>query len=150
MKKEKKSRLLILILACTMVWCGVGQAVGPEPAYVEIKEKMFIAQSNDIYLNPDEYQDKTIRWEGIYTRLDYANADGTPYHCVFRYGPGCCGDDGMVGFEVVWEGDYPEVNSWVQAEGTVEQYDENDITYLRIRLSTLAVQSERGAETVLQ
>lgn len=149
--KHKKTARLLAALLCALAFCGAAQAtMGPEPALVEIKEKMFIAQANDIYLNPTQYTEKTIRWEGIYTRLDYANTDGTPYHCVFRYGPGCCGDDGMVGFEVVWDTEYPALDSWVQAEGTVEEYVENDLKYLRVRLSSLKVLDKRGAETVLQ
>lgn len=147
----KKTARLLAALLCALACCGPARAMmGPEPALVEIKEKMFLAQTNDIYLNPAQYADKTIRWEGIYTRIDDLNADGTPYHCVFRYGPGCCGDDGTVGFEVVWDGEYPALDSWVRAEGKVEGYEENDMTYLRIRLSSLEVLAERGAETVLQ
>jgi uncharacterized membrane protein YcgQ (UPF0703/DUF1980 family) len=33
---------------------------------VEIQEKMFIAQTNDIYLNPEDYIGKTIKLEGLF------------------------------------------------------------------------------------
>ena len=29
---------------------------------IVLKDKLFIAQCNDIYLNPNEYMDKPIRW----------------------------------------------------------------------------------------
>lgn len=147
-----KRQWMIRLLAVLLVWLGSAPAalgMGPEPEYIEIKEKMFIAQSNDVYLNPDEYQDKTLRWQGIYTCMDWGE-DVAPYHCVFRYGPGCCGDDGMAGFEVAWDGDYPELDSWVEAEGILEAYEENGIEYLRVRLHSLAVLEERGAEFVSQ
>ena len=33
---------------------------------IEIKERMFINQCNDVYLNPDDYRGKLIKLEGIY------------------------------------------------------------------------------------
>ncbi|MDR0455596.1 MAG: hypothetical protein LBH20_02800, partial [Treponema sp.] len=52
---------------------------------VEIGEKMFIAQVNDIYLNAKDYMGKTIKLEGMFKCED-------PYNFVVRYGfGGCCG-----------------------------------------------------------
>jgi uncharacterized membrane protein YcgQ (UPF0703/DUF1980 family) len=118
---------------------------------IEIKEKMFIAQTNDIYVNANDYLGKTIRYEGVFNQEDGSVA-GQPvtYSMVIRYGPGCCGNDGNVGFEVDWDKPYPEVNDWVEAEGVLEQYDEEGTMYLRLKLSSLNVLPERGEETVQQ
>ncbi|MDR1429678.1 MAG: hypothetical protein LBI85_05265 [Spirochaetaceae bacterium] len=121
----------------------------PEGNFVEIKEKMFIAQTNDVYLNPDDYLGKGIRLEGLFKREGYTEKE---YCFVIRYGPGCCGTDGNAGFEVAWEGqgEYPKVDEWVEATGVLKTYDEDGYPYLYIALSSLTVMDQRGAEFVTQ
>ena len=60
---------------------------------LEISEKMFITQINDIYFNFDDYKDKTITVEGMYT-LFYSPDGKESAPVVYRKGPGCCGNDG--------------------------------------------------------
>ncbi|MDR0451845.1 MAG: hypothetical protein LBH15_02245, partial [Treponema sp.] len=69
---------------------------------VEIKEKMFIAQTNDVYLNPEDYMGKTIKLEGLF-KTETGYDEQAAYCFVLRYGPGCCGFDGNAGFEVAWD-----------------------------------------------
>jgi uncharacterized membrane protein YcgQ (UPF0703/DUF1980 family) len=114
---------------------------------------MFMAQVNDIYLNADDYFGKTIKLEGIFKQTPYI--EGQEQFCfVIRYGPGCCGNDGNVGFEVAWNGEnvkpYPAVDSWVEAEGVLKYYEEEGYRLSYIDLSSLNVLTKRGAETVLQ
>ena len=116
---------------------------------VEIKEKMFIAQTNDVYLNPGEYMGKTIKLEGLFKREHYMNEE----HCfVLRYGPGCCGNDGNAGFEVAWENaaPYPQENDWVSAQGVLKMYNEDGFLYMYIALQELTPLEKRGAEFVSQ
>jgi len=120
---------------------------------VEIKEKLFLAQINDIYLNEAEYLGRTIRYEGMFTRYTWEEV-GKTYYAVYRRSPGCCGADGQAGFEVIWpEGSgkaYPKENDWVQVVGTLERFEEYGQSGLRICLDSLTVKSERGAEFVSQ
>ncbi|MDR0381043.1 MAG: hypothetical protein LBH86_03490 [Oscillospiraceae bacterium] len=114
---------------------------------VEIKEKLFIAQTNDIYLNAEDYLGKTLRYEGFFD--EYVDEfTGNVYRLVLRNGPGCCGYDQTAGFEVVWDKDYPTLNDWVEATGVLETYDEDGASYLRVRLASLNVLDVRGAEYV--
>jgi zinc transport system permease protein len=128
----------------------------PEPdkkTALEIKEKMFIAQINDVYLNPEEYLGRTIKLEGLFKSERYGEQS---YCFVIRYGPGCCGNDGNAGFEVAWdnqdaaEGIYPDVDDWVEATGILQTYEEDDYPYLYLALSNLSVLDVRGAEFVTQ
>lgn len=116
---------------------------------IEITEKLFIAQTNDIYVNTDEYIGKTIKYEGIFTSFEYEET-GNTYYYVIRYGPGCCGYDANAGFEVTWSGDYPNQNDWVEAVGVLEEYEEDGYNYLRLNLSSLTVLDTRGEEYVYQ
>jgi len=120
---------------------------------VEIKEKMFISQVNDVYLNKEDYFGKTIKLEGIFM-MEQSTAREEPYCFVLRYGPGCCGTDGNVGFEIAWAENrkktYPEKNAWVEATGVLKTYEEDDYEYLYLDLSSLNVLKTRGEEIVTQ
>jgi uncharacterized membrane protein YcgQ (UPF0703/DUF1980 family) len=120
---------------------------------VEIKEKLFIAQINDVYLNPEDYFGKTIKYEGMFTQYAWEENNMT-YYLVYRQSPGCCGADGQAGFEVIWaegsEQPYPSENDWCEVVGTLESYEELGEMYLHIVLDSLTVKSERGLEFVEQ
>jgi hypothetical protein len=126
----------------------------PSGDMVEIGEKFFIAQTNDVYLNPEDYLGKTIKLEGLFKRMEYEGGGG--YCFVLRYGPGCCGNDGSAGFEVSWDRadpnppPYPNEDDWVEAEGVLGYYREDDYPYLYLNLSSLEVKESRGAEFVSQ
>jgi uncharacterized membrane protein YcgQ (UPF0703/DUF1980 family) len=129
-----------------------GESAAP---VIEIKEKMFIAQVNEIYLNPEDYLGKAIKLEGLFKSEQYIGS-AVPYCFVIRYGPGCCGNDGNAGFEVAWEiqdtdaTPYPAPDEWVEAIGTLKSYDEDGYPYLYLALSQLNVLDAHGAEFVTQ
>jgi uncharacterized membrane protein YcgQ (UPF0703/DUF1980 family) len=119
---------------------------------IEIKEKMFISQVNDVYLNPEDYLGKTIKLEGLF-KIDQGYDKS--YCFVLRYGPGCCGYDGNVGFEVAWDKEkekpYPNEDAWVEATGELKTYEEDGYAqYLYLDLVSLNVLDKRGQETVVQ
>jgi hypothetical protein len=116
---------------------------------IEIKEKMFIAQTNDIYFNAEDYLGKTIKYEGIFQSYTWEE-NGVTYYSVIRYGPGCCGVDANAGFEVIWDKEYPLPDDWVEAVGVLDEYDEDGYKYLRLALNSLTVLDTRGEEYVSQ
>jgi uncharacterized membrane protein YcgQ (UPF0703/DUF1980 family) len=118
---------------------------------IEIKDKLFIAQVNDVYVNPEDYLGKTIKLEGIFKE---ERGNNKSYCFVLRYGPGCCGLGGNVGFEVAWDKEkgepYPVEDSWVEATGELKTYEEDGYSdYLYLDLISLNVLKKRGTETVL-
>jgi zinc transport system permease protein len=162
-----------LIAVFFLIGCGDTKTVSQEDTIIEIKEKMFIAQTNDVYLNPEDYIGKTIKLEGLFKAEQYME-NAPPYCFVLRYGLGCCGSDGNAGFEVAWneltdtaptaaaktypEGNFdlqsrrrmPNINDWVEAVGVLQAYEENGRPYLYIALSELNILDKRGAEYVTQ
>ncbi|MDR2808205.1 MAG: metal ABC transporter permease [Spirochaetaceae bacterium] len=120
-----------------------------DESLIEIKEKMFIAQTNDVYLNPEDYMGKTLKLEGLFKSLSYEDSSAD-YYFVLRYGPGCCGNDGSAGFEVAWDGTFPQEDDWVEAVGELSAYQEDGYSYLYLALSSLKILESRGAEFVSQ
>jgi hypothetical protein len=142
------------------------QRADPENIDLEIREKMFIAQTNDIYLNPEDYLGKTIKLEGLF-KIDQYVGEDKEYCFVLRYGPGCCGNDGSAGFEVAWNRiepgagpasvktlpagpAFPAVDAWVEAVGVLDTYEEDGYPYIYLDLLSLTEKEDRGAEFVAQ
>jgi uncharacterized membrane protein YcgQ (UPF0703/DUF1980 family) len=160
-KKQLTGNVLIIVavvLALNVSMCFIACSKekdnkASDNGIVEITEKMFIAQVNDIYLNSEDYIGKTIKLEGIF-KCEQFYGYNESYCFVIRYGPGCCGTDGNAGFEVKWNKDrlqpYPAVESWVEAIGILNMEEEDDFQYLYLDLSSLAILSKRGTEVVLQ
>lgn len=128
------------------------QTAGAPAADIRIEEKLFLTHTNDIYLNADTYMGQTIQYEGMFfSSLNSDAGTDTPMSMVIRNGPGCCGDDGQVGFQVYWAGDMPEVpanNAWVEVVGRLEKYEKDGMWYLWLKVLNLREMPTRGQETV--
>ena len=84
---------------------------------VEITDNYFIEQTNDVYINLDDYIGKTIKMEGfIYS---YEDTDGEVCYAVIRNTPGCCGSDGLAGLDIRYNGEYPAEDTWVEVVGVM-------------------------------
>ena len=171
----KKIVLFSIIAVLLITGCGnkktanepvaetIEEEIIPVEADMVIGDKLFIGQVNDVYRNGKDYMGKTIKLEGIFMT---GEAGGREYCYVYRKGPGCCGDDGQIGFEVSWnpldstnpqeqasEGEkkaYPKRNDWVEAQGELKRYSQDGRNFLYIALSYLEVMDERGVEFVTQ
>ena len=108
---------------------------------LEIKDKMFMTQINDIYINIDEYEDREVKFEGMV--YNYNN------NCyVIRRTPGCCGNDGIIGLEVKWDKPYFADNTWVEVEGVIKIEEKSYGAEPVIYLTSLIEKAERGIEFV--
>lgn len=120
---------------------------------IQIGEKMFIAQCNDIYVNAPDYIGKVISLEGLYKRSEYPfQGRIVVEQYVMRYGPGCCGNDGSAGFEIDYSGDDLTDNDWVRVLGTLDMVPREGTDYFRLVLRVMQIQKleVRGKEFVLQ
>ena len=81
-----------------------------------IKDNVFIAYTNDMFVNPESYKDKHIQIEGL-LYSDFWNGTNADHTYVIRKTPGCCGDDGLAGIEISYLGELPPYESWVIARG---------------------------------
>jgi len=98
------------------------ESVAEKPrAVCYLKDRLFIQQINDIYLNPNSYRDKTIQIEGFFGT--YVDENKIQRYTVFRKTAGCCGDDGSAGFEFVYKKGKLNFkpNEWIFVEGVVKE-----------------------------
>lgn len=124
----------------------------PDPGstdVLEIGEKLFVTQINDIYFHFDDYRDKTIIVEGMYGALFSPDGDDR-LPAVYRRSPGCCGNDGWAGFLLQYDGEYPAENEWIRVTGTPELKTDTLFMNLYLNVSSIEVREERGLEFVIR
>ncbi|MCL2368213.1 MAG: hypothetical protein FWC72_04380 [Oscillospiraceae bacterium] len=144
MKKLLICLLVILLAGLLLVGCSGGNG-----EIVEIEDRFFLTQVNHIRRNADDYVGRTIRYEGMFETFHWpATGD---FYMVFRHTRGCCGDDGIVGYEV-YLGDIEPFapNTWVEVVGVLEWYEVDDLSILRVVATSITELAERGQELVLQ
>lgn len=117
---------------------------------LEIGEKLFITQINDIYYNFEDYKDKTIVVEGMFTYLTNFKKEKKP--AVYRRGPGCCNNDGWGGFILELNQDPPKDNDWIRVSGKLKLVTDKSGRYRDLYLvaDEIIVKEQRGLEEVLQ
>jgi uncharacterized membrane protein YcgQ (UPF0703/DUF1980 family) len=148
----KRILSVLLILTLSLGGAAAWAETADVQIDVDVREKMFLTQMTELYINIADYLGKTIALEGMFDMYT-DQTTGTVYHSVYRKSPGCCGNDGYTGLEVVWDDPaaaFPALNDWVRAVGVLEQYEEDGAPYLRLRLISLEVKAERGLEFVTQ
>ena len=108
---------------------------------LEITDNYFIEQTNDVYLNLKDYIGKTIKMQGlVYT---YDDGNGNNYYAVVRNTPGCCGNDGLAGIDVKYDGKLPAIDTWVEVVGTVESYKVYNMDTPVLKLTSIK-ETEKG------
>ncbi len=122
----------------------------PDSDILEISEKMFLTQINDIYYNFDEYKDKTIIVEGMYA--SFTTRDGNlKVPVIYRYGPGCCDNDGWGGFLLKYAGQLPQEKDWIRVTGTPELTKTPEgYTNLVLNVISIEMKTQRGKVRVTQ
>jgi len=109
---------------------------------IVIGERFFATQMFEIFLNYRRYLGLAIQYEGIFYTMPW---DGYDFHFVVRYTFGCCGNDGLLGFEVIMDGLEPlPDDTWVEVTGILEF----DGEFLVLRAISITEMDERGAEVV--
>lgn len=142
-------KILLLIILTALLPAMLSGCNDVNDVDVEIGERYFMTRVTDIMLNYDHYIGRTVRYEGVFERLDYFG--GIPLAFVYRRGPGCCGDDGWGGFMVLWEdgrNDLPENNDWVEVVGTFGVTEVEGVRLRSVYLSSLTVLEVRGEDFV--
>ena len=107
---------------------------------LEIKDNFFIQQTNDMYYNLNDYLGKTIRIEGFVT--NYKDNNGDICYGVVRNTPGCCGADGLAGLDIRYDGEYPEIDTWVEVIGVLGKDISYDAEIPAIQVTSIRAKEE--------
>ena len=138
-------KFLVLIIITALLPAMLSGCNNGSDDVVEIGERLFVTRMIDIADNYSHYIGRTVRYEGVFERLGYFGE--TPLEFVFRRGPGCCTEEEIFGFVVIWEdgrSDFPENNDWVEVVGTLGVTEVEGRRLRSVNLSSLTVLDVRG------
>lgn len=140
-----KRRIIILVTLVVLGLLLVGCASnGDSDDVIEIGERFFVTQFEDIVLNANRYLGRTIRYEGAFQSF-FWEPTGEQLYFALRFTQGCCSDE-PIGFELYLDDIEPVAdNTWVEITGVLEEYGEG---FLRLQVISLTEPAERGAERV--
>ena len=95
-------------------------------------------QVNDINLNPQDYKNKIIQIEGFFAK--YIDENKVERYAVFRKTAGCCGNDGMAGFEFEYKkGKLSfEQDEWILVEGLVKEKRMSGYNHIYLEASSVS------------
>lgn len=116
---------------------------------MNFQDNRYIAYLNDVYMFPDAYTGHKILVQGQYKKLTYDFGAGK--HTVdflYRETNGC--EVGSVieqGFEFLKPSSFKAAlkdGQWIEISGTIEPYEEKNITFVRVKADSLKIMSESG------
>jgi len=114
-------RIFILPILMFLLFCQGAMAQANNKSFCLLKDRLFVQQVRDIYLNPQTYGDKIVQIEGFFEK--HKDEDNQERYEVFRKTAGCCGDDGRAGFEFVYKKEklHFKTNEWIMVEALVKE-----------------------------
>jgi uncharacterized membrane protein YcgQ (UPF0703/DUF1980 family) len=139
---------MALILCLALAGCGGADTPAQDAGnIVEIGDKLFIQRCTDLYMNPADYEERLVKIEGI---CDVWEEGGETRYAVYRRTPGCCGDDGVMGFSFSYSGDQKlGPGDWISVTGEViSGTDEYGYATVELNAAEVTVSQERGLEFV--
>ncbi len=96
-------------------------SVIPDSDVKVITDDVFVGYTNDMFYNPKTYNGQVVQLEGLIYIDYYFQEDGEFF--VTRNTPGCCGDDGLAGLQIEYDGVIPVEGTWVTVKGVWQDSD---------------------------
>jgi len=131
--------VLIGLPGCTTQTYQDESVVHYEPIDVHtISEEYFMAEFSEIMYNYPEFIGRVIRYDGMFMPM-YWHATSETFYYVARFGDSCCGQGGLIGFEV-YLNNIPGVDeyTWVEITGVLEEYQIPDLGSI-LRLNAISM-----------
>ena len=148
-----KKTLIMIIMIC-LISLGCGKNVSETKNNDEIKvinDNVFIQMTDDMFFNSEDYESQIFQIEGLMltepesTAAEGVNPDKLHYFIV-RKTPGCCGNDGLAGLEISYNGTIPEDETWVVGKGIWKPNGYSSYNGWILELYSLEALETRGNE----
>lgn len=131
-------RKLILVLLILLP-LGACKASAPQALDLDLySDRGFAVKLEEIFADAAPYEGAAVRMTGQY------HASGG-YAYVLRTAP----DGTQVGFELVWDGQAPDLGQWILVVGRLESYIEDDESYLQIAAEQIYRTGRRDASVAI-
>ena len=96
-----------------------------------VRENTFVATVDSIYIDTNYYINNYnyVKYVGFVLNQSDPTDNSISYPWVCRYGPGCCGSGRTPGFVVVYDGELPSDETWVEVTGKLKIAEQGDPIY---------------------
>ena len=143
-----KKLMITLMGALLLVGCAGST---DDDGIIEIGERLFVAQINEIMSNPDRFLGRTIRYEGMLWTVTHPVTE-EEFSFVVRMTEGCCSPLEPVGFAInlssLENAEQTPLNAWVEVVGILEQHEGEAFDILRLDVISITEMADRGSEFV--
>ena len=119
-----------------------------ESADIHIETKGFVENMDKIFTDLEEYEGKTLSYEGVLIKTE----ESGDQYAVVRTHEVSHGDHThsiYVGLETAYDGEWPEVNSWVKVSGTIQKANTGGEDYPVLQINEIEVMPEVGDLNVI-
>ena len=130
------SAWLSLFSALLLTGCGMGQSAAGavDVDLVRMSSTVAYAQANEMLENPEEYEGKTVRLEGLFYAYDESVLGESYYACAVSDATSCCTVEIEFTFPEEEEPeDLPEEEEEIEVVGTFEVFQRGDYTFCRLK-----------------
>ena len=140
---------LFVILAILLIMLFSGCAADASEEVHEITERFFAMQMFELFVEPEEFMGRTIRYEGLFATRTWTTT-GEDFHMVYRYTAGCCEPmPEPLGLEIYLNDIDPvPEGAWVEITGILERFEVEGTGFLRLSAISMVEKDERGMELV--
>lgn len=119
-----------------------------ESTGIHIETEGFVENMDKIFTDLDDYEGKTLTYEGALIQTE----EETNQYAVARVYEMNHDDHShsmYVGLEATYEGEWPEVDSWVKVTGTIQRANSGGEDYPVLHVTEITVMPEKGQLNVI-
>lgn len=124
---------------------GTSQLLSAE---IAIGDDYFIENMDKIFIDLDEYEGKTLTYEGFIATVG-EEEEGYAVVRNYELDHGDHSHTIHVGMDVLYDGTWPELDSWVKVTGIITRQNAGGEDYPALQVEEMIVMPERGQETVV-
>lgn len=126
------------IQSCELDTYGNDELVAEEinlgDGVIELEEDNFIAALDELHINLNKYEGREISYEGFVYKVE---DKGNPVYIIGRYFDEAHGDhshENFFGLQGIYDGQWPEVDTWVKVKGVItkNEFNGEDLPVIKI------------------
>lgn len=115
---------------------------------IVLKDEDFMVKMDELFTNFHKYIGREVSYEGFIYKLEDVEEDIFVVGRYYDISHGTHSHETVIGFEGLYDGIWPEVNTWVQVKGIIEERVLDGEVLPALRITEITEKAERGQEKV--
>lgn len=115
---------------------------------IALNDEDFMGKMDELFTNFHKYIGREVSYEGFVYKLEDVEEDIFVVGRYYDISHGAHSHETVIGFEGLYDGVWPEVNTWVQVKGIIEERVLDGEVLPALRINQITEKAERGQEKV--